>query len=135
MSSWYPGTAALLTAGCQSAEFEREVTTLLSGLNASPTQKELDAAKLTLQDTYHRYRRTNPCASNGLVVGHRCLTEIYTDAYEKLSQLQFSRTPPARTSRTQRKDGERNDGSPAAPNVKPDKATLIGEIDETATDT
>lgn len=127
MSHWYPGTAALLTAGCRAAELEQRLTVILASLPPEPTQKEFDTATVALNDIYHRYQDSNACASNGLVPGHRCITDIYKTACEKLFQLHVSTTLEARALRKERKNSGKDDDLPAAPS-KPDKFIILGKI-------
>ena len=89
--------------GCLSEEFDEKITLdILSGLPSEPSVEEWERAKLALQDLYHVYRYKNPCQASAFAALHRCIYQVYCEAYDRLDGITPQPPPPPKPQRKPR---------------------------------
>lgn len=116
-----------LAQGCKAPELEEKIAEAVFGqLPIDPTPVQWRDAKVALQDLFHHYRGINPCRASAFAAVHRCINEVYIDAYERLIELESRPKPPAIPSSLQRKVREKAK-TQAAPKAD-DVETILGEI-------
>src|SRR4051794_22503219 len=77
-----------MTKGCRAEELERHVNAeVLAQLPKSPSPDTIRSAKYLLQELYHEYRRTNPCQASAFAAVHRCVHQVYIEAFERLDDM------------------------------------------------
>lgn len=92
-----------LAEGCQAEEFAARIETgIFQTLSDTPTTEAYNAAKLDLQDLFHAYRQINPCQASAFTQLHRCIFDVYCDAYDRLKSI-TPVPPPAPVRRQRRK--------------------------------
>lgn len=98
-------TLTVLADGCLAQEFQEHIEQAVFSLVAStPTTQQYNYALLLLQRLYHTYRKENPCRASAFAAVHRCIFDVYCDAYERLMKIQpVEPPPPASTSRRERR--------------------------------
>jgi len=89
-----------LTKGCQAEELEQKIQQeIFALLSSRPRLDALQQAKLTLQELYHQYRKTNPCRASAFTALHRCIYQVYVENFERLDALTPTALPAPKKKR------------------------------------
>lgn len=82
------GILTRMTKGCLAEEFEERIGgDVFGAIPAEYYRADVQKAKFQLQELYHRYRRNNPCRASAFAGMHRCVHQVYIDAYERLDTM------------------------------------------------
>ncbi len=85
--------------GCLAEELDDRIAReVFTSLPANPSREAWERAKVQLQDLYHTYRRRNPCQASAFAALHRCIYQVYCEAYDRLDAM-----PVKPTQKRQRK--------------------------------